>query len=157
MPDNPNQKRRIVMKKWICSVPISKPLSSIGLLIQRLVFGGFMLVGHGWGKLLNFGEKSDSFPDPLGIGSAASMGGAVFSEVVCALLIVLGLATRLAIIPFVFTMLIAAAVVHAGDPLFMGSGAAKEPALLYLAGALTLLFTGPGRYSIDYLLNKKNS
>ncbi len=118
--------------------------NGIGLLILRVGVAGMMLVGHGWPKLADFSAKSSSFPDPLGVGSTASLGLAVFGEVVCALLLILGLFTRLASVPFLITMLVAAFLVHSSDP-----WAKKEFALLYAIPALTLFFTGPGRLSID--------
>jgi uncharacterized membrane protein YphA (DoxX/SURF4 family) len=36
-----------------------------------------------------------------------------------------------------------------------GGGSAKEPALTYLSAFLALVFLGPGRVSIDYLLAGK--
>ena len=64
------------MKKILFRVSVTDRLPSVGLLLHRVVFGGFMLVGHGWGKLMSFNEKAAGFPDPLGIGSSASMAGA---------------------------------------------------------------------------------
>lgn len=136
------------------SSSVDAPLPSLGLLLHRVVFGGFMLVGHGWGKLMNFNEQAARFPDPLSIGSTASLSGAVASEVVFAGLIILGLATRLAVLPLMFTMAIAAFMIHAGGPLFLPGAGAKEPALMYCAAFGLLLFTGPGRYSVDHLLTR---
>lgn len=119
-------------------------LPSIGLLILRLGFAGMMLFGHGLPKLMKFNELSASFADPLGIGNAASLASAIFGEVACAVLIAIGLFTRVAAVPFLFTMLVAAFIVHSADP-----WAKKELALLYAIPALTLIFTGPGAFSID--------
>lgn len=128
-------------------------LNDLALLLARLVFGGFMLVGHGWSKAQLIGtDKAANFPDPLGIGNQASLLGAVAGEVLCCVLICLGLLTRFACLGLVFTMAVAAFVIHAADPLFMGGGASKEPALLYLTAGLILLLTGPGRISIDQLI-----
>lgn len=107
-----------------------------------------MLIGHGWGKLASFGDRMGGFPDPLGIGSAASLGGAVFAEVVCAALVTIGLFTRAALIPLIFTMAVAAFMIHGSDP-FFGSGRSKEMALLYLVSYVVLFLTGPGKYSVD--------
>ena len=137
------------MKRWLIGTPVTDFIPSLGLLLFRIVFGGFMLIGHGWVKLLAFSEKASTFPDPLGIGNELSMVSAVFCEVVCSALVVLGLATRFAVLPLVFTMVIAAFVVHGGDSLFMGDGAAKEPALVYLTAFALLFFTGPGCFSVD--------
>lgn len=137
--------------------------SSIGLLILRLGMGGF-LITHGWGKLqtLLSGEL-DQFADPIGLGSATSLILVVGAEFFCSLLVMIGLVTRLAAVPVVIAMAVAAFVVHANDPWTMGGGAAlfqageaeswssREPAMLYLTAFLALVFTGPGRLSIDAL------
>ena len=125
-------------------------LTDFSLLLLRLCFGGLMLVNHGMGKFYKlFGDDPIKFGDPLGIGMEASLGLAVFAEVLCAGLLVIGLFTRLAAIPLVITMLVAAFIVHGGDPLKK-----MEMALLYLIPYLVLLFNGAGRYSIDELIEK---
>lgn len=136
--------------RWPCRTV----LTSLGLLVLRVGFGIFM-VGHGYPKLqtLLAGEY-DKFPDPLKIGNRASLMGAVTAEVVCSLLVIVGAATRIATVPLIFTMAVAAFVVHAQDPWLMGGGRSKEPALLYLFAFVTLLLTGPGRYSVDYLVTE---
>lgn len=124
----------------------------ITLLIARLSLGGFMLYGHGWGKMMSYGEKASTFPDPLGVGNSLSMALAIFSEVFCSIAIMLGLATRIAVLQLIFTMTIAAFVVHSGDPF-----AIKEKALLYLFAYIPILMLGPGKISIDGVLVKKLS
>lgn len=123
--------------------------ASLGLLVMRLGAGAFML-GHGWGKLANFGDLSTKFADPLGVGTVASLGLTVFAEFFCALLVMLGLGTRLAVIPLLITMLVAAFAIHGGDP-----WSKQEFPLLYAVVWLGLLFIGPGRYSLDYLLSRR--
>ena len=124
-------------------------LSSVGLLILRVTVGGLMLFAHGWPKLAGFAEKSGGFPDPLGIGSPASLSLAVFAEVLCAVALMLGLFTRAVAIPLLITMLVAAFLVHGGDPFQK-----KEFALLYAIPFLVLVFTGAGAYSVDAKLKK---
>jgi putative oxidoreductase len=124
----------------------------VGLLTLRAAVAAMMLHGHGLPKLLQFEEKLSRFADPLGIGSPASLSLAVFGEVVCSVLLLLGVATRFAAVPFLVTMLVAAFVVHADDP-----WARKELALLYAVPALTLVFTGPGRFSIDGLIERRRA
>lgn len=136
------------MKQLLAKLAATSPVAnSVAILILRLVAGGFMAFGHGLVKLRG---GPDKFPaDPLGIGTTMSFYGAVASEFFCCLFIMIGLFTRLACVPIIFTMAVAAFVVHGKDPLFMGGGAAKEPALVYLTMFLVILIAGPGRYSLD--------
>lgn len=129
--------------------------TSLGLLVLRLVAGGFMAFGHGLGKLR--GGDPSAFPDPLGIGNSMSYFGAVTSELFCASLVAVGLFTRPACLPLIFTMGVAALVVHGKDPLFMSGGASKEPALIYLAMYVVILLCGPGRFSLDAVVMGRGS
>jgi putative oxidoreductase len=124
--------------------------NDIGLLIMRLVFGGTMLLGHGYGKIMAYGQKAASFPDPIGLGGATSMALAIFAEFFCSILIILGLATRFAALPLVITMAVAFFIFHSADPF-----GKKELALLFMAAFSTLFLTGGGRFSIDGLFRRK--
>lgn len=124
--------------------------TDIGLLAARIVFGLGMAYGHGWDKLIHFGEKANGFPEVLGIGSEISLALAVFSEFFCAILLALGFASRFVLIPLIITMAVAVFDVHAGDPF-----SSMEKGVLYLGAYLTLFFTGPGKISIDKLSSKK--
>lgn len=119
-------------------------LQSLGALLLRLTFGGVMLVMHGWGKLMSFSERSETFPDPLGIGSSASMILAVGAEVLCAALVAVGFMTRLMVVPLVITMAVAFFIVHGDDPFQR-----KELAMVYGIAYIAIGLIGPGRYSID--------
>lgn len=123
--------------------------NSIGLLVLRVGMGVYMM-SHGWGKVVKLfkGEFSDKF-DPVGLGPHLSLLGAAGAEFFCAALVVIGLATRAAAAPIVFTMIVAAFVVHGSDPWTMGAGASKEPALLFGFAFLALIFTGAGKLSVD--------
>ena len=121
---------------------------SFSLLLLRLSLGGLMLP-HGFNKLLNFAAKSPAFSDPFHIGGPASMSLTIFAEFFCAIFILLGLMTRLASIPLIIAMSVAVFISHHGQ--VFGDG---EKAALYLAGYLALLFSGPGKFSMDRLIGK---
>ncbi len=123
--------------------------TSMGLLILRVV-PGLMMLAHGWQKLAGFSQMSGQFPDPLGAGSAASLALVVFAEFFCSLAVILGIATRVVVIPIGITMLVAAFVIHGDDP-----WAKKEFALLYATVFLPLMFIGAGRYSLDAIVCKE--
>ena len=120
-----------------------------GLFVLRVAFGVFMLV-HGMQKLMGFSEMADKFPDPIGIGSQLSLIMAIGAEVGCSILLILGLGTRLAVIPLAFTMIVALFIVHAADPWKV-----KELAALYLTVYAVIFITGPGRCSLDEKLFSK--
>jgi putative oxidoreductase len=135
----------MILRRLLCGPAPSAGIGySLGLLLLRVSVGGMMLLGHGWGKLTSFAERSSSFPDPLGIGSSLSMALATGAEAFCALAVILGFATRWAVVPLMVTMLVAVLIIHGDDP-----WAKKEFALLYFFPFATLLLTGAGRYSLD--------
>lgn len=123
----------------------------LALLILRVTFGAFMIINHGWGKLMKFfADAPLKFGDPLGVGVTTSLSLAVFAEVFCAALLVIGLFTRWATIPLIITMAVAAFVVHAGD-----SFKEIEKALLFLLAYVSLFFSGPGSYSLDKVIEQR--
>lgn len=120
------------------------------LLICRVAVAVFML-SHGMGKFSKlFGVEPIAFADPIGIGTTLSLALTVFAEVFCSLLVLFGLATRMAALPLIITMLVAVFVVHLSDPF-----GKKELGLLYILIYLILLVAGPGKYSIDNWIYKK--
>ena len=119
------------------------------LLAARIVFG-VLLMTHGIAKWQNFETLSATFPDPLGVGSPASLALAIFGEVVCPLGFITGTLYRLALLPMIFTMCIAFFSVHSGDPF-----AVRELAMLYLAAFVLLWIAGPGRYAVDNLIARR--
>ena len=121
---------------------------SLLILALRIVFG-ILLMSHGVQKWANFSAMSDSFPDPLGIGSQLSLILAIFGEMVCSIAFIFGFLYRLAMIPMIFTMCMAFFVIHANDPF-----ATKELAFVYLAVFILLYITGPGKYSLDHFIAK---
>lgn len=134
---------------WLTE-PRASILASVGLVFLRLGLGVFMLALHGWGKLTQLANGNMAFADPIGIGQGTSLVLATFAEFACSILLVLGLFTRLACVPLIVTMAVAAFLVHGGDP-----WAKKELAYLYLCGYTALLFTGPGKFSVDALIMKR--
>ena len=124
-------------------------LKNSGLLLLRLFVGGFMLT-HGVPKLLNFEFLSTVFPDPIGLGSGFALSLIIFAELFCSILLIFGLFTRLASIPLIIGMAVAAFVIHAQDP-FSG----KEMALLYMGIYVVIALVGAGKYSVDYLLRNQ--
>lgn len=137
------------MIKQLISTTTSLKNADIALLVLRIIGGGFMLA-HGIPKLMKlFAGGEIKFANPFGIGAGPSLALTVFAEVLCAGLILFGLKTRLATIPLIITMLVAAFMIHGADPF-----GKKELALMYLGVYTALLMLGSGKYSVDGAMAK---
>jgi len=118
--------------------------AALGLLILRLGTCGLLIAQHGWPKLAHFAERSHRFPDPLHIGSPASLALTVFGEFVCAACVLAGFLTRFAVIPILIQFGVIIFIVSGGEPLDE-----RELAILYAIPFLAIALLGPGRFSID--------
>ena len=138
------------MKKVISSViSPSQKFLNLGLLILRVLVGITMLT-HGLAKLTSFSELSSTFFDPIGLGSTLSLILIICAEVGCSIFLIVGVFTRLATIPLIFSMLVVILIVHGNDPFQV-----KELPLIYLGIYIFLFFAGPGKISLDSILLKK--
>jgi putative oxidoreductase len=115
----------------------------MALLVARLWFGLAMLFNHGLDKLAHFKDIVGTFPDPLGLGQEASLVLVIGAEVLGALLLTVGLMTRLAAAVLVIDMFVAFLMVHKAG---MSGG---ELAFVYLAGYVVLVIAGGGLFSLD--------
>ena len=133
--------------KWVINL-IFKSTSttrSLMILFGRLSFG-IALLSHGLTKVQAFDTLKDSFPDPIGWGSAISVSLVIFAEMFCSFAVILGFLQRLAIIPIIISMCIAFFITY------NGCFVEGELALTYLFAFTMLLIGGPGRFSIDHWL-----
>jgi putative oxidoreductase len=131
----------------------SPEMRDAGLLLLRLTTGG-LLVGHGAQKLFGWfggpGFKGTAgwlrsmglHPSKLWATSAAS------SEFGGGLLTSLGLLHPLGPMAEMAAMIMATVKVHWGKPIWVSTGGAELP-VVDMATAATLIFTGPGRFSLD--------
>ena len=115
----------------------------IGLFLLRFTFSAMMLF-HGIPKLLNLIQGTLMKSDPIGIGVLVTTVLVVIAEAICPLLIIIGYKTRLASIPVIITMGVAAFIVHGVDPIGV-----KEKALLFLFAFVAIALLGAGKHSVD--------
>ncbi|MBK5214757.1 MAG: DoxX family protein [Flavobacteriaceae bacterium] len=126
-----------------------------GLLILRLVFGLVLIYGHGFEKMsVILSGQEIQFMDPIGIGAGTSFYLAAFAEGVCAILLILGLFSRIATLVLSINFI----VIFIFHAFLIGDGfAVLELRFLYLFSFIALTLTGPGKLSLDYLLfHRKN-
>lgn len=125
--------------------------SDAGLLIIRLGFGLGFIYYHGWGKLMGGPErwaKLGGAMGHLGIDFGHTFFGfmAAITESLGALFFALGFLFQPVLVLLAFTMVVAAVshLAGSGNP-----ASALKNAFLFTG----MIFTGPGRYSIDAWLS----
>ena len=121
---------------------------SLFILLLRLFFG-VMFFLHGVDKMMNFSELSETFPNIFGFGSYMSLMVSIFCEFCCSLFLIAGLLIRLMLLPMIAAMAVAFFDIHDA---MLPQG---ELALIYLIVFFLLYLTGPGKYSLDYLIDMK--
>jgi putative oxidoreductase len=123
--------------------------ADLSALLLRLTFGG-VFVYYGFMKLSNYESMLGMFGDPIGLGSELSLILVIFAEFFCAIFVVVGLLTRLSVIPIFITMVVAFFIAHAKDPFHV-----KSLAFVFLCLSVVIFIQGSGRYSVDALFVKK--
>jgi putative oxidoreductase len=95
------------------------------------------------------GGKIEFF-DFMGLGPQISLILTVFAEFVCSILLILGLFTRVSLGFLIFTMAMAAFVVHGSDAFDK-----REMSLIYLSVYLLLMVIGAGKVSVDHMIERR--
>jgi len=122
----------------------------VSLIILALrVFFGVLFFTHGVDKMINFNELSYTYPSVFGFGSYMTLMVSIFCEFACSLFLISGLIVRITVLPMIASMAVAFFDIH--DGMFPDG----ELSLIYLIVFLIIYITGPGRYSIDYLIDMK--
>ncbi|MBA3829834.1 MAG: DoxX family protein [Taibaiella sp.] len=122
---------------------------NLALLILRLG-AGILMMPHGYDKFIHFSEIKTKFIQFLGLSASISLGLNIFAELFCSILLIVGLFTRLAAIPLIIAMGVALFMAQGGD--LFGKG---QPAALFLLCFIIILLAGPGTYSLDRYIKRK--
>lgn len=127
--------------------------TDMALLVLRITAMLSLFIKHGIEKGFTFSAMVPHFVDPVGIGLGPSLFIAMVGDFVCSFLMVIGLVTRWAAL-FAFTNIMVAWILVHHFAYFGKSSTAGhgELIVLYLSVTLTLLISGAGRYSVDYLI-----
>lgn len=116
----------------------------IGLLFARIAGSLLLLHVHGLPKILHYQNELAHIDDPLRMGHTLTLWCALFAEVLCPVLIVLGLLTRLAALPVVFLLAVSMVLVHPEWSIAEG-----QFGWLLVIVFGTIALSGAGRYSVD--------
>lgn len=122
------------------------------LLLLRLVWGiAFILAG--WGKVFivpKIGEFFGAAHIPYPVLNAYFVS---YMELIGGLCLLIGFASRLVAIPLSIIMVVALLVAHAKDIVDFSS-LLNQPPISFLIACLVIFAFGPGRFSVDYWLQK---
>ncbi len=137
-------------------IALGESLQSVLLLAIRL-FWGYGFFQSGLGKFNNI-QKTSAFFESLGI-PLANLNVYIASsiELVGGLLLMIGLATRLVSIPLIIVMVVAYLTAHLDSVknIFLNPNTfVKQSPFNYLLACLTLFVFGPGKISLDYVIEK---
>lgn len=126
----------------------------LGLLLIRIIIG-LLMAFYGYEKLIHFEAMAASDfwaknVNFLGFTGKIPLALTIFAEFFCSLLLIIGLLSRLALIPllicmgFIIVAIMQFSVLNSGD-----NGYEFNTAFVYFIIYLALFFTGPGKYSLD--------
>jgi len=135
------------MKKLL-SVSYREWAFNMAMFVLRVI-AGVLIIPYGYDKLIHFAEKKYSFTNFMGIGSPLSLALVIFAEFFCSMFIILGLFTRLAVIPLLIVMSVVVFKINHGN--IFGK---NELPVLFLVSFLAVFLCGPGKASADGLINK---
>lgn len=143
----------INLPKWIKSflmLNAAHTYSNLSRLFLRL-FTGIMFLQMGVRQMTHLGDFAQS---SMGSASESTLVTIVVVEIVCAVFIILGLFTRLTLIPSIGIMIYAeVAMMSASSASTAGQMFIFEPGypIMFLGIFAYMLLAGPGKISLDYL------
>lgn len=119
------------------------------LLIFRIAICLQLMLVHGTKKIGIGIAEPEKVPNPYHLPEVINQYLAIAANLIFPVLVILGVFTRLAVIPILALTLTGYFVVHLHD-----SPSVKDIPFMYSLSYLLLLVLGPGRYSLDHLINK---
>lgn len=138
-------------------ITYSNKVSKLRDIVPPLLFRGILAYGFyepAMRKLSNIGDIADWFAS-LGIPAPHFQAYlAVTTECLGIILLIFGLGIRIISIPLIILLLVAIKTVHLENGFEAGNNGFEIP-FYYILMLISLLCTGAGKVSLDYLLAKK--
>ena len=131
--------------KLILFSDAGNPANNISLLVFRMLLALQLFRAHGLGKYQDNGGKH--VPNPLGLPAGLNGFIATFSETVVPFLVIIGVATRLVVIPVIGITGIGYFVIHRNEPIRQ-----RDISYMYSLCFLFLFVMGAGTFSADHYL-----
>ncbi|WP_026995003.1 DoxX family protein [Flectobacillus major] len=122
---------------------------AIVLLCFRVLLSLELIVVHGLKKLGIPNGVAEVIPNPYNMPLWINENIALAANLICPILVILGLFTRLATLPILAVTLSGYFIVHGHDSLLV-----RDIPFMYSLCFLFLTFTGAGKYSLDTIIAK---
>lgn len=136
--------------RHIISVFPSANNFNVIMLFFRTAISLELIIVHGLKKLGINGAERENIPNPFHLNEAFNDIIAISANLLFPVFVIIGLFTRIAVLPILAVTLTGYFVVHLNDVL-----STKDIPFMYSLAYLLILVLGPGRYSVDYLIDKK--
>ncbi|MNK66500.1 hypothetical protein D3C87_858190 [compost metagenome] len=133
--------------KQILHSDLGNSFNNAALLAFRVLLAIELFRVHGMKKFRVENGQKEHVPNPLHLPEKLNGLVATFSDTVIPFFIILGLGTRLAVLPTIGVTAIGYFVVHKNDSLEV-----RDVPYMYTLSLLLLLALGAGTYSLDYYL-----
>ncbi|KAF2339033.1 putative oxidoreductase [Flavobacterium nitrogenifigens] len=140
-------KKMIDIIKQILYSDLGTSFNNAALLVFRILLAVELFRVHGMKKFRVENGQKEHVPNPLHLPEKLNGLVATFSDTVIPFFIILGLGTRLAVLPTIGVTAIGYFVVHKNDSLEV-----RDVPYMYTLSLLLLLALGAGTYSLDYYL-----
>jgi len=133
--------------KQILYSDLGSSFNNLALMGFRILLAFQLFRVHGLKKFRLENGQKEQIPNPLHLPEKWNGLIATFSDIVVPFLIILGIGTRLAVLPTIGVTAIGYFVVHRKDSLEV-----RDVPYMYTLSLLLILALGAGKYSLDYYL-----
>jgi len=133
--------------KQILYSDIGSSFNNAAILVFRILLAVELFRVHGMKKFRVENGQKEHVPNPLHLPEKLNGLVATFSDTIVPFFIILGLGTRLAVLPTIGVTAVGYFVVHRKDSLEV-----RDVPYMYTLSLLLLLALGAGTYSLDYYL-----
>lgn len=133
--------------KQILNSDLGSSFNNSAILVFRILLAVELFRVHGMKKFRVENGQKEHVPNPLHLPEKLNGLVATFSDTVVPFFIILGLGTRLAVLPTIGVTAVGYFVVHRKDSLEV-----RDVPYMYTLSLLLILALGAGKYSLDYYL-----
>jgi putative oxidoreductase len=141
------------MKKIIYHITTVFPAATtfhISMLFFRILVSAEIMAAHGLKKVGVGVAEAEHIPNPLHLPEQLNNYMAIASNLIFPVFVILGLFTRLAVLPVLAVTLTGYFILHWNDPLLE-----KDMPFMYSVSFLLIAVLGPGKYSFDHFIHRR--